>query len=479
MNVDLTVHTPAKPRLIVGSRNPYLQVIHTYLTRRLLMGFVLLFIIITYIPVLVAMVSPNDKSLPLGFSAFLAFPAMFLGAHVKQQLATPEATVVPGYRRPHLVVALGLLIIPICSAALSSLATDDSFVAHFSICLLVWSVFFRISVSPGHLAVACMFSIYLPALLPPLRGALLQMLDGSQPGLAWSLLGAGTSLTVLTFLELVDLSEDDLSYGNTMPMNAWDLKPAEQRRRLRTVFRQRSGRWERHLNSASAKLERLSQQTVVSRQDRRALISLGTDMPMPLRSVLAIALLMEVVPLLWFRNRITTAEQFALSLHWPVLLSMTFAWSLWLPQIGRWPRLGYESLRPATRREWIIDNGLALAKQILTLTAAWLVLQGLLLLIFLYDFRTSPAVANAVFYLAGMQVLMFGVGAWLTSFGSMLGKFVGLMLILAPAQGTWMAVSQLALNYTWHIPTLSATIAVIGIVFTRLAYRRWCRIDLV
>ena len=237
------------------------------------------------------------------------------------------------------------------------------------------------------------------------------------------------------------------------------------------------------MEADARRLDRRTAQPADTRSRRVALLQMAGDWPANLMSVLLMLVVMECVPLMmqqvyYNKDLITTAEGFSKALNWPIMLSLMSAWTFWLPQSQRWSRLGYESLRPSTRKEWVLENGLALIRNILAMQVVWLLVQVVLLFAFLPAFATSPVIANGLIFLTGVHMVMFGAGAWVASFGSTFGKLVGFIIAVSGLQPSWQAMSSFALSYSWQIPLLAAICAVIGVLLTTLAYRRWCRIDL-
>ena len=467
--------------------NCYVQVLNTYVTRRLLLAVILGTLAICLIPVVAwwfaSDAGPMD-SVQSMFGVFLAFPAMLLGAHLKQQLATPEASLVPGYRRPHLIVGALTFLLPVIFAALVAPSANGSITGYASILLLVFLVFFKITADASRLGSLAMAALYLAALVPQLRIAVAQLLAGNLPGLAWCLLSAEAAFGVLLFGRLASLTEEDPSYGSVIPLNSWDMGAVEVRRRNRAQL-QKSPRVSLSLLARqSRKLDQLTSAPATTFRQRVALQQMSGDWPVNRMAIGVMLILMEGIPLLLpLVSSITVSDfssdiKFARALAWPLMLSLGIGWVLWLPQSQRWSRLGYESLRPSTRSGWVMENGMAIIRQTLAMQVVWGLVQVVLLFAFLPGFASSPVIANGLIFLTGAHVAVFGAGAWISSFGSTFWKMVGFMVIFGLGQPSWLLLSSYALRFNWQIPLFALTCAAVGIVLTGVAYRRWCRIDL-
>lgn len=466
--------------------NRYAQVLNTYATRRLLMAAIVGTVVMCLIPIVawwaVGRTGPMNRMRSI-FGLFLAFPAMFIGAHVKQQLASHEAELVPGYRRPHLVVGALTFVLPVLFAIVAAPAANGSIVGHASVLLFVFLASFQVMAEGSRLSGLFLGAAYLPILVPQLRIAGQQLLDGSLPGLAWSLLSAEAAIGILLFHRLANLTEDDPSYGNVMPMNTWDMRAAEVRRRNRAQLQKSPKVMLSLIAAESRRLDRLTATPATTRRQRVSLIQMSGDWPTSLVFISLMLFLMEGVPLVAplvasKKLSIASASEFATALSWPLMLSLAIGWVLWLPQSQRWSRLGYESLRPSTREDWVQENGLAIIRNTLVMQMIWIFVQVVLLFTFLPAFATSPAIVNGLIYLAGAHLVIFGAGAWIASFGSMFWKLVGFACLVGLMQPSWLMISSYSLTYSWQIPFIAATCAVLGVVLTRSAYRRWCRIDL-
>ncbi|MEZ6125653.1 MAG: hypothetical protein R3C49_21115 [Planctomycetaceae bacterium] len=382
--------------------NRYVQVLNTYLTRRLLMLASVGMLAISVLPIAVWWLvgkagSADSRQSMFGF--FLAFPAMFLGAHVKQQLATHEASLVPGYRGPHLVVAALTFLVPVLCAFVAAPAAGGSIVGHASLLLLVCLMFFHLMAAPSGWNGVVVAFIYLPMLITAFRLVVQQVLEGKLPGLAWCLLSAEAAIGVLLFHRLANLTEDDPSYGDVIPMNAWDMRAAEVRRRNRAQLQKSPKMMLTLIAAESKRLDKLTAEPATSRRQRVALLQMAGDWPISLMSVFVMIIVMESLPLLAPRvvdrlNPITTNDALAMALVWPIMLSLGVAWALWLPQSQRLSRLGYESLRPSSRREWVQENGLAIIRNTLRMQPSGWWLRSFCCSHFCHRSRTSPVIVQ-------------------------------------------------------------------------------------
>ncbi|MEZ6061753.1 MAG: hypothetical protein R3C19_15500 [Planctomycetaceae bacterium] len=467
---------------LTGSPNVYLQVINSYLTRRLLVLAILAFGLIAGLPVFVSILSDETPREAAMGGIFLIFPAMFLGAHLKQQLATPEASLVPGYRFPHLAVGAFLLVVPVSMGILLAAATGGSAAGHVTIQLSAWVAVFGIMANANTVGVIYFFGLFAAMFAGPLRMAVFEIQDGQRTALMLSLLSTAAAMAVRMFYQLSKLTEEDPSYAAVMPMNMWDLKAAEMRRRQRALWQQpgwNTKRFQWFLLGASRRLEQLTQRAGVGRRERIRLWQLAVDWPQGIVFTAIMACLVELTPLQMMGGaNPKTAESFAGLMSFPLMWSLMLSWMCWLPQVQRWARLGYESLRPVTRRDWVVENGLAVLRTIVTLQVVWLVIQIPILFVWFREFITSPILAAAAVYLLSAHVMIFGCGALSASLGSMFWKMVGMIVLVMICQATWTFMGATNVLQTNAVVVASMAMLCVGVAATAYAFRRWCRIDL-
>ena len=147
--------------------------------------------------------------------------------------------------------------------------------------------------------------------------------------------------------------------------------------------------------------------------------------------------------------------------------------------LSRWPRLGYESLRPMTRQRWVIENAMAIAFNITFLQLIVIGFNPLVLMTLLKGNVSLPWILTVSLIFLSGQILFFGLFSWTASFESgSLGS-----ILAAGAGAAALSLTAEVFNST-SAPDLPMTLVVsgftsiIGLALCWMAYRRWCRIDL-
>ena len=455
----------------------------TYFTRKLILLVLAVFALIT-VPLFFV---PNNPTGHLSWKVGMLFPKLFfsayvgffLGAHLKQQFANPRARLLPGFAGPHLVVATLFIVGVVAWSALPAWGTSGISLVGFSaiaIHVAVLGLWLGCSPHPAGIA-ALLLTIGLPVTAVG-RALVAEIAMGAEPILALSLISAHVASLVLLLNHLVGMNEDDPDYSKVQSLNAFDMRTSTQRNFQRNVSL--SGNWMLAALAASAtgRLERATSVPATTSRQRAALFGLGDNWPSPFLMNLVVIVLMEVVLLLMgARDSIQTSQRFRTALLMPMVISFALVWGQWMPWMQRWPRLGYESLRPVSRREWVWENGVAIAKIIARNSAVVTLLQVLIVAFLLPNFLTEPSLWEALIWLLGCQVLLFGVCAWVTSFGSLLLA----SLLISPCFAVLIAPFPLSQLSEWGIPltaVLSLGMSLLGFVSCRFAFKRWCQMDL-
>ena len=462
----------------------------TYFTRKLLLLFLACYALITLPFLFIADHRADQFALQFGMLVpkvmFLGYIAFFVGAHLKQQFANPRARLLPGFVGAHLRVVMLFFVMLLVWAVLPAWgAPGMSLLGMTAITLHVGALGLWLGCSPHPIG----FALFIGTVIGPVvsavgRGLLMEIATGAEPILALSLISAHVASLVLLMNHLVWLSEDDPDYTKVQPLNVWDLRAINQRALQRNM--NVSGNWLLSASawSAAARLERAIAIPAATPRQRIALFALGKSWPSSmLLNQLAIGAVSAVsvgVILVNDRFQLSASRDFA----WTPKTVMWFslfvaAWGQWWQLLLRWPRLGYESLRPVSRHEWVWENGVAIAKSVSLNYCAALCIQLLIMAVLLPDALNAPTLWQLLIWITACQVLIFGTLAWLTSYGSMmlLMMCIGMGFSLLMPLTLALMRGQLELDLP-KIIGLSVGTAVLGVIVTRQAMKRWCRMEL-
>ena len=214
--------------------NKYAQILKTYTTRKLLMLIVLSCSLVTLMPLVIGLLSDSPGIWNVVFSAMiLAFCAALLGGHVKQQIATPEASLVPDFRRPHLIFAGALFLLPLSLYCLIGGASDLSVPGVIAVGMFVWLSSFHVGAQTSRIGTLGILIVFSGVFVPEMRALCIEILQGQLPAITVCLLSIEAAAAAMLFHHLATLSEEDPDYGMVMPLNPWDMRAAATQRRNR------------------------------------------------------------------------------------------------------------------------------------------------------------------------------------------------------------------------------------------------------
>ncbi len=159
---------------------------------------------------------------------------------------------------------------------------------------------------------------------------------------------------------------------------------------------------------------------------------------------------------------------------------MTNPFNIWLFWFMRRHRLGYESLRPRTRQEFVRELGLALLWDIIQCWLGGVLFMGIAAAIWAPELLQ---VKNILLFILGTGVgqlcayAMYAMmGIWLLKRGMVASVSCAFCPFLAIAIWMlWTMNSRIGVELNIAIASVLAAASVATIA---LAYRRWCRADL-
>ena len=418
--------------------------------------------------------------------SWLGFVAFFVGAHLKQQFANPRARLLPGFAGSHLSVVMVLFATLLAWVVLLAWgALGMSLLGCAAIAIHVGALGLWMGCRPSLLVFGLLNVTVLGSVISAVgRGLLMEIATGAEPILAMLLISAHVVSLVVLMNHLTWLSEDDPDYANVLPLNAWDLRATSQRAFQRTMLAN-DNRSMAVLNamelSAGAVLDRATAVPATTPRQRIALFALGEIyLPAPFSlNQYVIGPATSVLILMGGLYLFPTSMVMDFPSSFVIGFAVFFAWIRWMIWLLRWPRLGYESLRPVSRHEWVWENGVTIAKSVALNHVATALIPLPIVAVLLPDALSAPTLWRLLIWSTACQVLVFGAFAWLTSYGS-----TWLLMICACIAGVTLLILTLTFmsaKLELNLPTiigLSVGTAVLGVIVTRQAMKRWCRMDL-
>ena len=406
---------------------------------------------------------------------FAYFNACVLGALLRVNFALPWASLFPHYRKKHLVVTtlIALLFLGIPMFSVTFVGTGDiaptSVTVIFLTCLAagLWTLNHR---AMGVLAFPFLVFVMVPSSSFP---ALAGFLAGSNPGASAAL--AFISLVALGAFawRLLALKEDMLAEnsaarlwsGSFRGRGVWAAaSPADEWAPSRNFD------WLKGPFTNLKQIDNLSGYSERSLWQRLRLWRLGTS-PTRVSTTVAqlIVMALMMMPLvMWLFPGRETGVLFSV-----IMMNPLYCWLLWF---NRHHRLGYESLRPRTRQEFVRELGLALLWDV---TLCWLggvLFTGIATVIWAPELLQVKNMIVFICCTGAAQLCAYATGIWPFKQGMLASiccetcAFLAIMMWMV-----WTMNGGIGVEVNFAIASVLAAASVATIA---LAYRRWCRADL-
>ena len=430
---------------------------------------------------------------------FVYFNACVLGVLLRDNIAHPWASVLPHYRRKHLLVAalIALVFLAIPVFVMEFAGTSD--IAPTSV-----AVIFLTCLAAG------LWTLHHPLLgvlaFPFLAFATAR--PSSSPMLASFL--AGTSPSASAAFVVIDLLAFWVLARRLLALNEEMLEFAIARV-WGDLLRGRSGQTFREL--CNAKMTEVDLATLPAEQ--RAVIQSGlfresrfTNLPQvdglggyrerslwqrlqlwrlgtaPTRVAASVGYLMVItliiIPLMVFLPPMVGGGLPARDAVFIFsVMIMTNPFTIWHSWFTRLPRLGYESLRPRTRQEFVREVGLALLWDIFQCWLGGVLFLGLAAAIWAPDLLRVNQILLFVLCTGVGQLCVFAGYAMTATWFLKQGIVASVSYAFCPfmAIASWMLFIARPIGVEWNI-AISSILAIASLVTIALADRRWRRADL-
>jgi hypothetical protein len=462
-------------------RSRYLEIALTY-TRPWPLRFwaVLATVALAWIAGLLVFGTPSSvaqMSMLLMGGLVAAWIGAMIAAHAKEQLADPRAALTPNFRQPHLVVSAIMFLVfavalPLALAAAQEpmdwgLIWPPGYVAMVLVItsLLAWM---------GHLQSPKMFIVMVfiisPVCFAKGRAVLNDVVHGSAPGLEYTLLAVAIASLVALWWRLGLMHAEMPEYSRTMG-------PGLRLRVQMTgdpVFRRENAAgagplesWIRH-NNRLYNIDNISAAGFWQRV-RLWLVFIGLGR-MPIFVALSLGLWCFVLPQI-AGGRLDKASAVVLPITISLMVPGAMVAAVW-PR--RWYVIAGESLRPVSRRQFVREQGAAMA---LEMAMTWL---AITIVTFAGGLLLSPSnilassLWRALPMLAAGQVITFSVIVWVLRYRNGWMVVVPMFVAMVVSSCVLVLGGVLAQLQTSG-PMLFAAVAValLGAGISFDAYRRW------
>jgi hypothetical protein len=414
---------------------------------------------------------------------FAYFNACVLGVLLRDSLAHPWASLLPHYRKKHLLVTtlIALFFLGIPMFSMEFVGTSDiaptSVAVIFLTCLAagLWTLHHPVL---GVLA----FPFLLFAMAPSSSPALAGFLAGTNPAASAALVFISLIALWAFAWRLLELNEEMFEYaiarlwgdllrgrGQTFQGQIDDYLaalPAERRAALQNFDSLKNP------FTNLKEVENLSGHSERSLWQRLRLWRFGTA---PTRASASVGGLMLITPIfiLPFVWAGLPARNTVVIFSVQVMMNPFNIWLFWFK---RRHHLGYESLRPRTRQEFVRELGLALLWDI---TLCWLggvLFMGIAAAIWAPELLQVKNIILFILCTGAGQLCAYAMGVWPLKRGVVASVSCTLCAFMVIGNWTvWTMDGSIGVEANVAIASVLAAASVATIP---LAYRRWCRADL-
>lgn len=388
--------------------------------------------------------------------------ATFLGWHVKEQVASPRAILVPRYRTTQLISAVILFAGLVLILALRLWFGGASLAVSLA-CLLL---FMALSVWAGHFPRFAILPALIMVNLSISPGVIQWMLDIHTPTVGAAVI-AGVLMLWYWIRRLANMSEEAYEYHHRIFLQS---EAADEERRFNTRAPEM---WPRTVRQ----LQRLDGYAGNGVINRVRLWRLGSD-PSTVNHLMGIITLLVVCNLITLVTGVPRNEH---GIPFPVNYILTILFISYFPVMSAYRfttrPLGYESLRPQTRPRFVLEMMLTGATDMLLDWLVLIIAGAVLVTIRERALLSVPDLLAGFFLAVAGNALGLGTALWLSRFR---GSVVGALPPIVFGAGFFLVfmVYREILSYVWYWAIAAALIVVIGVLLSRHAYHMWCEKEL-
>jgi hypothetical protein len=419
--------------------------------------------------------------LPLQYSAGGAWMAMYvpalIGVHLKQQALHVRERRLPSALYLHLAVGVGILLLVSLGIPLMRMALAHQWsVGLLGLVLAGTAVVFGAVISGNSVFFAAPVLLVWVLYSPATRQWIVDLCEGRNEQAGIALVACGLAGIWASMAYLRELTEEDRAYHQRLDVpaqNAYQRGTVQSTQLLNSRYR--NGRWFNPPDPSEAAVARWKNLAHGSFWQRGRLWALSGTPPLGILAICFLFPLFSVAPL-WLSGHPVDFLQSPGPLFWIIFPNMMIV-TQWVQRRSQWPT---ESLRPVSRREFVLATGFALARSMalacLLIVVGWVAFVALLSPESLWTSGSFQMLAA----MAVGQLLIFSTCAWIMRYRTPavvgLGVFVGVLCVSIGA-------AALRLNRGVRVDPLGAAIWLViagaaSAIVCWDAYRRWLNTEL-
>jgi hypothetical protein len=404
-----------------------------------------------------------------GFFFMYCFAALII--QIKQLFATPLASLLPGYRIPHLVVALilavpVLVVVPLLISLGLHLPIVPLLGLSVAYCALVAWWVYRNSAPLMVISLALWFAPSVPTVHAVLGHFLTDNTLATALG-GMLLLSAGIVGLAFFVRRLLRLTEEMPEYARKSANTYWYSMQSLRSYRPAAPVNYQS-RWGQFFSGPNeAQMARLTASPPIGFWKR---VARWRIVQVNRRAMILSALIMAILTGFGLHG----LGKGSLNSEWSMLLLVP-TFGIFFRQITRRSMLGYESLRPVTRSAYLRENAAAIGLQVAEM---WLLMAAMMV-------ATIALMAPAILETPDPWLMLAGTALFQPLITALAFRLSPIILLISMSLAFFlifplgMILSNVALSFAfrWQALIIVATLLASALILLE-AYRHWLRTDL-
>ena len=453
--------------------NPYIQVARTYLrrpfhslSRSLFTSFILFFSVIV---LLLSGLSDKHEVLPIHLFPFIALFA-YWAIHVKEQFADTRASLTPGFRKIHGVVATiaAIVFVIILPGALATRIGWPS-LGSVSISTFLFGIILWYILRPSYTFFLFMVCGFIYMTQKPVFNAIEQIFSGKEPIQAFIIISIGVILSITGIIRLFLLNEEIPEYHLNIKKNRYgqtELSDLQWRKRDKSYS---WWWWRRLVNRLGVRMiyhARHATDSYWSRMHRWNCSNRSVWYALFHATVINLFLI-----LLYFLTDGTFLPGIRIGV---ATLVPVFLVNRQFNEKSRF--MAQDIMMPVRRDAYLKQVGMSFATSQFIQWGVFMTVTVLLMFPSVAE-PTPEFLIISISYSLMIQIGLFGLAIWTSSFRSTIMNFLFFISAFFLVIFTFMSAFKPQMTVPWWPLILGAVLACLGLLLTWWGYRRWLAAD--
>ncbi len=392
--------------------------------------------------------------------------------HLKERFADARASLVPGFRWVHGMVAIVMAaVFSILLPGVTAPLIGWQCLGFFSITILIFGLILWITLHPGPTFVLIVGVGWLSTFLPTIQRGIEQIAWGYKPAHAFILMAIGAVLSITGMIRLFQLNEDMPEYhlNIVFPKNGRSQFSDLQWRKIEKSYSRGWRNW--YANRPIVTMIHHARNAADSNWSKMRRWHFKT-ITVWSAFILALVFNLAIKLVVYFTDSNFSAT---FSVFMPTLISAII--TVMIPAAKN-RHFSYDIMMPVRREIYLKQLGGYLAIRHVTIWGVMMAVSIFWMLI--AAVKPSPGfLAYGIIYSIAIQIWMFGVTVWIFSFRKIIMTILIMYIAILPTATLILTFdAQIMIQRRPLITLFVCCLAAIGLLLTWRGYRRWLVADL-